>query len=123
MTGLDRVRRFALDGDIRDLMRDTGCSEDDAWTVVSARDPDSPDDPVYDARVRDLLRGRVPAAVVHALSRGTEPVADVLDAVDTYRELNADGGFPAALVCAGLGVPDDTLTDEQWNAWCGGSDE
>lgn len=114
------MRRYALDGAVRDLMRDTGCSEDDAWTVVSAREPASPDDPRYDSRVREFLRSRqIPAAVVHALSLGTEPVDDVLDAITVFRDLNRDGGFPAALVCAGIGVPDDSMTDEQWNAWCG----
>lgn len=121
MSGLDRVRRFALDGAIRDMVQDTGCTEDDAWLVVDASDRAGvADDPAYNACVRDLLRSRrVPAALVHTLAAQTdEPLPDVLDAVAGFREMNADGCFPFALVAAGLGVPEDLMTDDEWNAWC-----
>lgn len=121
MSGLDRVRRFALDGAIRDMVRDTGCTEDEAWTVVDASDRAGvSDDPVYNARALDLLRSRrVPAALVRALASDLDgPLSDVLDAVAVFREMNADGAFPFALAAAGLGVPDDLMTDDEWNAWC-----
>ena len=38
--------------------------------------------------------------------------------METFRDMNADGGFPAALVCVGLGIEEDALTDDDWNAWC-----
>lgn len=61
------------------------------------------------------------AGVPHALAYqlvGMQPVDEAMEALATFRELNAEGGFPFALVAAGLDVPDDTLTDDEWNTWC-----
>ena len=54
-----------------------------------------------------------------ALRAADESLEDTLTVLGTFRELNAEGAFPAALVRAGLGIEDDdALTDDEWNAWC-----
>lgn len=62
----------------------------------------------------------VPEALAYALV-GMVPVADAMEALDTFRSLNADGAFPFALAAAGLGVEEDVLTDDEWDAWCANS--
>lgn len=64
-----------------------------------------------------FLAADVPVPLVHAL-RGETPVDEALDALDTFRVLNAEGAFPFALVATALGVDDDTLTDDEWNDYC-----
>lgn len=115
--GWDRVTRERALHIVRWWVSD-GADLDDAWTVAydlgTARYTEG-----YSDRVRELLlSGRAPAGLVHGLVTSDDPVADVLDAIAVFRGLNAEGGFPFALVAAGLGVAEDAVSDDDWNAFC-----
>ncbi|SKV12218.1 Uncharacterised protein [Mycobacteroides abscessus subsp. abscessus] len=107
-----------------------GMTRAKALTVLSRDYPlDADDLPVtagYDAagvaaRWTTLRDAGVPLPLSLGLcGPSDDPVADVLDAVNTFRVLNADGGFPFSLAAGGLGVPETTMTDDAWNAWCHG---
>ena len=115
--GWDRVTRERALHIVRWWVSD-GVDLDDAWTVAydlgTARYTEG-----YSDRVRELLLSdHAPAGLVHGIVTSDDPVDDVLDALDTFRMMNADGGFPFALVAAGLGVAEDAMTDDAWNAFC-----
>lgn len=77
------------------------------------------------AAVKDWTRwidAGVPASLTDAQRAAGESLEDALDAIAVFRGLNAEGGFPFALAAAGLGVPEDTMTDADWNAWCANTD-
>lgn len=99
-----------------------GVSLDDAWTVAYALGMgDTTDD--YRDRVRDtLLAHRFPVPFVHGIVTGTDKALRdtdaVLDVLHTFRELNAEGAFPAVLVCTALGVDTQRMSDDDWSAWC-----
>lgn len=81
------------------------------------------DDPATAATVAvsEWERGRdagVPVPLIVALRAAGDPLEDALTALETFRDMNAEGALPFSLVAAGLGVPEDTLTDEEWDAWC-----
>lgn len=97
---------------------DDGVDMEEAWIVVhdlgTARYTHE-----YRDRVRELLLSdRAPAGLVHGIVTSDDPVDDVLDAIETFRDLNAEGAFPFALVAAGLGVASDAVSDDDWDAFC-----
>ncbi|SKV12211.1 Uncharacterised protein [Mycobacteroides abscessus subsp. abscessus] len=97
---------------------EAGVSLDDAWTVAHDLGTEWCTEGYRDRVQELLLSGRAPAGLVHGFVTSAEPLDDVLVALDTFADLNAEGGFPFALAAAGLGVAEDAVTDDDWNAFC-----
>lgn len=97
---------------------DAGVDLDAAWTVAYDLGTERYTEGYSDRVQRTLLSGQAPAGLVHGLVTSDDPVDDVLDALDTFADLNREGGFPFALVAAGLGVAEDAVTDDDWSAFC-----